>query len=165
MLKIFQWLSKLPFFKQLFNTLLGFIKRIATSTLGRVLLSPILFIAAVIKWLFSLLAGGAQMLFLVWKATAAYFFVHLIRRFILFPLYAFTAYVILGWLWNGYTFGFLDNLSINAYLSNMIASNQFLSMAAVIGYDFGLWQALTVYFNFIILTFVIRLFIKTFMRD
>jgi len=165
MFKIYEWFNKLPFFRRIFDTLLGFVKRILTSTLGRIIFSPIILIAGLIKWIFGFIAGGAQMLFLVWKATAAYFFVHLIRRFILFPIYAFTAYVILGWIWNGYTFSFLDNLSINAYLVNMIQSNEFLLMAAVAGYDFGIWQALTIYFNFVILTFVMRLFIKTFMRD
>lgn len=165
MFKVLQWLNKLPFFKRLFNTLMGFVKGIFDSILGRVLLAPILLFAGAIKFLFGVLAGGVQMLFVVWKATAALFFVHLIRKFILFPIYVFTAYMIMGWIWNGYTFSFLDNLSINAYLVNLIQSNQFLSMFSVIGYDFGLWQALTIYFYFMILTFVIRLFIKTFMRD
>jgi len=122
-------------------------------------------LVAILDLLVSLLTGGAKALFVVWKYTAALFFVHLIRKFVLFPIFALAVYEILVYLWNDYNFSFLDNLSINSYLTNFINSNEFLSMGAVIGYQFGLWQALTIFFNFFIVTFVIRLFIKMFIRE
>lgn len=122
-------------------------------------------IFAILDFILGFFTGGVKALFVVWKYTAALFLVQLLRKFIIFPIVVFAIYKVLSFLWDGFTYSFLDNLTINGYIVDFINSNNFLSMGCVIGYEFGLWQALTVFFNFVIVTFVMRLFIKMFLRD
>jgi len=119
-------------------------------------------IYSVIVWLKSIMIGSFA---LVWSYVAAYFVVTTIRRFLLFPFLVAGFIYVITYLYNDYAFAFLHNQSVRDYLTAVINQHDYLINASVFFYQIGLTQALVIYFYFIIITFVLKLFINTFKKD
>lgn len=102
---------------------------------------------------------------LVWSYVAAYFVVTTIRRFVLFPFLIGGFIYLISYVYNSYAFGFLDDQSVNQYITTVINQHDYLINASVFFYQLGITQAITIFFNFMIVTFIIKLFINTFKKD
>ncbi len=122
-------------------------------------------IVAIVQFLIKMLTGGGAILLLVWHYVSAYFIVVLIKRFILYPVLVAIVLYLMNYLYVSYVFSFLDSKSIESYITDVINNHDYLINASVILYQIGLLQALTIYFYFILVTFILRFFIDFIKRD
>ena len=117
---------------------------------------------SIIKWLKAIVVGSFV---LVWGYVAAYFLVTTIRRFIMFPFLVTAFIYLLSYAFNDYSYTFLDEQSVSQYITTVISEHDYLINASVFFYQIGLLQAMTIFFNFVIVTFIIKMFINTFKKD
>jgi len=122
-------------------------------------------IMGIISLLIRVLTGGKELFVLVWGYVSAYFVVSLIKRFVLFPIVAGIIIFLLGYFYNTYTLSFLNGKSVESYITDTINSHDYLVNASVFMYQIGLLQAFTIFFYFMLITFIIRLFIDFLKRD
>jgi len=120
------------------------------------------YLYVVLYFIWKLIAGPIA---LVWTYVNALFWVHTIKRFALFPILVAAFIFLLDYIYRSYPFTFLGDLSVSGYLTSVINQHDYLVNTSVFLYQIGLIQALTIFFYFVLVTFVVRLFIKIFIRD
>lgn len=131
------------------------------SILRKVFFSSALYIFtgiwSLIKWFF---AGSAWMFMIL----RSYTIVTTIIKFVHYPIMISIMLILLSYLFNGMEFSFLQGMTIKEFLSNMIDTYPFLQRFIYVGYQVGIWQALSILFYFYLIRFALNLLLKMFSR-
>ena len=129
--------------------------------LKRIFLGPALLILEGIWYLIKWFFAGSAWMFMILRS---YTIVTTIIKFVHYPIMISIMLILLSYLFNGMEFGFLQGMTIKAFLSNMIDSYPFLQRFIYVGYQVGIWQALSILFYFYLIRFALNLLLKMFSR-
>jgi len=138
---------------------MGYFISILIGGLKRIFLGPALFILEgiwlFIKWFF---AGSAWMFMIL----RSYTIVTTILKFVHYPVMITIMLLLIKYLFDGFEFSFLGDVTVLQFLSNMIDTYPFIERFVYVGHQIGLWQALSILFYFYLIRFALNLLLKMF---
>lgn len=138
---------------------MGYFISILIAGLKRIFLGPALFILEgiwlFIKWFF---AGSAWMFMIL----RSYTIVTTILKFVHYPVMITIMLLLIKYLFDGFEFSFLGDVTVLQFLSNMIETYPFIERFVYVGHQIGLWQALSILFYFYLIRFALNLLLKMF---
>ncbi len=131
------------------------------SGLKRIFLGPALLILEGIWYLIKWFFAGSAWMFMILRS---YTIVTTIIKFVHYPIMISIMLILLSYLFNGMEFSFLQGMTIKEFLLNMIDTYPFLQRFIYVGYQVGIWQALSILFYFYLIRFALNLLLKMFSR-